>query len=182
MSNRVKQKYQDEIKKQLMSEFNFTNALAVPRLKKIVINMGIGEGKDDEGVLEKAGQAFSQLAGQKPVVTHARKSIATFKLTKGAPIGLMVTLRGEKMYAFFEKLVSMVLPKVRDFKGVSENSFDSTGNFNLGLREQTLFPEIDYKNIDKIRGLQITINTTAKNREQAKKLLELLGMPFRKES
>lgn len=180
--SQLQARYLADIRPKLKEEFGLTNFLAVPKISKIVINMGIGEGKDNQGVLEKAGQAFSQLAGQKAVVTHARKSISTFKLTKGAPIGLMVTLRGEKMYAFFEKLVSMVLPKVRDFKGVSENSFDSTGNFNLGLREQTLFPEVDYKNIDKIRGLQITINTTAKNRQQAKKLLELLGMPFKKES
>lgn len=169
-----------QVRSKLKEEFGLTNLLAVPKVKKIVINMGIGEAKDNEGVLDKAREAISSLAGQKPVVTKAKKSISSFKLTKGAPIGLMVTLRGSKMYAFFEKLVKVVLPKVRDFKGVAYTSFDTAGNFNLGLREQTLFPEVDYKNVDKVRGLQVTINTTAKNRDQGKRLLELLGMPFQK--
>lgn len=180
MANRLKQKYRDEVKKKLAEEFNLKNVHSVPKMNKIVINMGIGEAKDNEGVLDKANLALSSIAGQKPIVTKARKSIASFKLTKGAPIGLMVTLRGDKMYAFYDKLVSIVLPKVRDFRGVSEKSFDRAGNYNLGLREQTLFPEVDYKNVDKIRGLQITINTTATNKDQGKKLLELLGMPFAK--
>ncbi|MBI2022521.1 50S ribosomal protein L5 [Candidatus Daviesbacteria bacterium] len=178
--NRVKQKYLDEIKKQLMSDFNITNPYAVPKLKKIVINMGIGEAKDNSGVLDKTSQALAALTGQKPVVTKAKKSIASFKLTEGAPIGLMVTLRGEKMYAFFDKLTSIVLPKVRDFRGVSTESFDGRGNYNLGVREHTIFPEVDYKLVDKVRGMQVTINTTAENKDQAKKLLELLGMPFKK--
>jgi len=142
--------------------------------------MGIGEAKDNTGVLDKALIVITQLAGQKPVITKAKKSISSFKLTQGAPIGIMVTLRGEKMYAFLDKLFNIVLPKVRDFRGVSELAFDQGGNYNLGLREQMIFPEVDYKNIDKPRGFQITINTTAKNKEEGKRLLELLGMPFRK--
>lgn len=176
--NRVKQKYLDEVRGKLKEEFKLSNDFAVPRIVKIVINMGIGEAKDNSGVLDKASQALSVIAGQKPVVTKAKKSISSFKLTEGAPIGLMVTLRGEKMYAFFDKLTSIVLPKVRDFRGVSDQSFDKQGNYNLGIREHTIFPEVDYKNVDKLRGMQITINTTAGNREASKKLLELLGMPF----
>lgn len=178
--NRMKQRYQEEIKEQLLGDLKITNLLAVPKLAKIVVNMGLAEAKDNEGVLERASQNLAALTGQKPVVTKARKSISAFKLTKGAPIGLMVTLRGEKMYAFLDKLINIVLPKVRDFRGVPASSFDRTGNFNLGLREQLVFSEVDYKNVDKIRGLQITINTTAKNSEQARRLLELLGMPFQK--
>ncbi len=178
--NRLKQKYQEEVLKTLQSEFKVTNLLAVPKIRKVVINMGIGEAKDNTGVLDKALIVITQLAGQKPVITKAKKSISSFKLTQGAPIGIMVTLRGEKMYAFLDKLFNIVLPKVRDFRGVSELAFDQGGNYNLGLREQMIFPEVDYKNIDKPRGFQITINTTAKNKEEGKRLLELLGMPFRK--
>ncbi len=180
--NRLKQKYNEEIKNKLKEEFKLKNDLAVPRVKKVVINMGIGEAKDNQGILDKAALVITQIAGQKPVITKAKKSISTFKLTLGAQIGLMVTLRGDKMYAFLDKLINIVLPKVRDFRGVSDLSFDKQGNYNLGVREQTLFAEVDYKNVDKMRGLQITINTTAKNIEQGKKLLELLGMPFRKVS
>lgn len=176
--NRVKQKYLEEVKGKLKEEFKLPNDLAVPRIVKIVVNMGIGEAKDNAGVLDKAIQAMAAISGQKPVITKAKKSIAAFKLTEGAPIGLMVTLRGEKMYAFLDKLTSIVLPKVRDFRGVSDQSFDKQGNYNLGIREHTIFPEVDYKNVDKLRGMQITINTTAGNKEASKKLLELLGMPF----
>ncbi|MBI2021569.1 50S ribosomal protein L5 [Candidatus Daviesbacteria bacterium] len=176
----LKDKYYQEVKSKLMEEFNIKNGLAAPRLSKVVINIGIADAKDNEGVLDKARDNLSLIAGQKPIVTKAKKSISSFKLTKNAPIGLMVTLRGQKMYAFLEKLINIVLPKVRDFRGVSSKSFDPQGNFNLGLREQLIFPETDYKNIDKARGLQITINTTAKNVEQGKRLLELLGMPFAK--
>lgn len=180
MANRLKDKYTNEVRDQLKEEFNFSNNFAVPKLLKIVINIGVGEAKDNAGVLDKASLVLTSISGQKPVITKAKKSIATFKLTQGAPIGLMVTLRKDMMYAFFDKLTSIVLPKVRDFRGISDQSFDGRGNFNLGIREQTIFPEVDYKNIDKVRGMQITINTTAKNKEQAKKLLELLGMPFKK--
>ncbi len=178
--NRLKQKYLEEFKKQLKDAFALSNDFAVPKLDKIVVNMGIGEAKDNAGLLDKAKVNLGSLAGQSPVITKAKKSIAAFKLTKGQPIGLMVTLRGEKMYAFFDKLVSVVLPKVRDFRGVPDSSFDNRGNYNLGLREQTIFPEIDYRNVDKVRGLQVTITTTAQNKEQGRKLLELLGMPFTK--
>jgi large subunit ribosomal protein L5 len=178
--NRLKDKYLKEVKKVLQDEYKILNSYAVPRVEKIVVNMGIGEAKDSEAVLEKARTNLAALTGQKPVTTRAKKSISAFKLTQGAPIGLMTTLRGEKMYSFLDKLVSVVLPKVRDFRGVSDTSFDHMGNYNLGLREQIVFPEVDYKNIDKPRGMQITINTTAKNKEQGKRLLELLGMPFKR--
>lgn len=178
--NRLKQKYLEEVKAKLTQELGVKNPHALPRLIKIVINMAVSEGKENASVIEKALGNVSVIAGQKAMVTKAKKSIAAFKLTQGAPIGVMVTLRGEKMYAFLDKLINIVLPKVRDFRGVSDKSFDGQGNFNLGLREQILFPEVDYKTIDRLRGLQITINTSAQNREQGKKLLELLGMPFAK--
>lgn len=176
--NNLKAKYINEVKNTLQQELKRDNVMAIPRITKVIINIGIGEAKDNEGVLEKALINLAAIAGQKPVVTRAKKSISSFKLTQGAPIGLMVTLRGEKMYSFLEKLFDIVLPKVRDFRGVPVTSFDPTGNYNLGLSEQTIFPEIDYKNVDKIRGMQITINTTATNKEEGKRLLELMGMPF----
>lgn len=178
--NKLKEKYTSEIKEKLKQEFEFSNEYSIPKLSKIVVNIGVGEAKENANLLTKLQANLASLAGQKPVITLAKKSISSFKLTKGAPIGLMVTLRGERMYAFLEKLVNIVLPKVRDFRGVSDQSFDQLGNFNLGLREMVIFPEIDYSQIDKTRGLQVTINTTAKNKEQGKKLLELLGMPFMK--
>lgn len=180
MTNRLKTKYLEEIKPKLKEELKVKNDLALPRLKKVVINMGIGEAKDNQGVLDKATINLTAISGQKPMVTKAKKSIAAFKLVAGAPIGLMVTLRGEKMYVFLDKLISVVLPKVRDFRGISDQSFDSQGNFNLGLREQMIFPEVDYKNIDKTRGMQITVATTAKTKEEGKMLLELMGVPFKK--
>jgi len=178
--NRLKQKYLDEVKNKLAEEFSIKNSHAVPHLSKIVINMGLAEAKESDAVLEKSLENLKAISGQKPVVTKAKKSIAAFKLVQGQPIGLMVTLRGEKMYSFLDKLINVVLPKVRDFRGVPSQAFDAQGNFNLGVREQTLFPEIDYKNVDKIRGLQVTINTGSKNPEQGRRLLELLGMPFSK--
>ena len=181
LMNRLKEKYLKEVKPKLKEEFGYKNELAVPSLKKVVVNMGIGEAKDNEGILDKSRVNLTAIAGQKPMVTKAKKSISAFKLTKGQPIGLMVTLRGDKMYSFLDKLINAVLPKVRDFRGVSDVSFDSQGNFNLGLREQTIFPEVDYRNVDEIRGLQVTIATTAPNKEQGKRMLELLGMPFVKE-
>lgn len=176
----LKDKYTNEVKSKLREEFGLSNALAVPKIRKVVINMGISEAKDNAGILDKTSINIAAITGQKPVITRAKKSISAFKLTVGAPIGLMVTLRGEKMYAFLEKLLNVVLPKVRDFRGVSEGSFDGQGNFNLGLRELGIFPEVNYANIDKTRGLQITINTTARTKEQGKRLLELMGMPFKK--
>lgn len=178
--NRLKQQYIDEIKQKIKEEFQIANDMAVPKVTKIVINMGIGEAKDDKSVLDKANTNLTLIAGQKPVVTKAKKSISAFKLIQGSPIGLKVTLRGERMFAFLDKLVSVVLPRVRDFRGISDKAFDRQGNYNLGLREQSIFPEIDYKHLDKIRGLQITINTTAKDQVQGRRLLELMGMPFAK--
>lgn len=178
--NRLKQKYTEEVKVKLVEDLGVKNPHALPKLLKIVVNMAVSEGKDNSSASDKAVVNITALSGQKAVITKAKKSIATFKLTQGAPIGVMVTLRGERMFAFLDKLINIVLPKVRDFRGLSDNSFDSQGNYNLGLREQILFPEVDYKSIDRIRGLQITINTTAKNKEHGKKLLELLGMPFTK--
>lgn len=177
--NRLQEKYLNEIREKLLREFNFKNVMASPKLEKVVISIGAGEAKDDQGILEKISLYLTSLTGQKPVVTLAKKSIANFKLSKGQPVGMMVTLRGVRMFAFLDKLFNVVLPKVRDFRGVSEESFDGTGNFNLGLREQLIFPEVDYKLIDKVRGLAVTIVTTAKN-EQGKRLLELLGLPFQK--
>lgn len=177
--SRLQQKYLNEIRPKLKEELGFENIIAVPLLKKIVISMGLGEAKENSGVIDKAKIYFSALAGQKPVVTLAKKSIASFKVSKGQPVGMMVTLRGVKMYSFLDKLTSVVLPKVRDFKGISEKSLDESGNLNIGLKEQTIFPEVDYKTIDKTRGLAITITTTARNKKGGKRLLEELGIPFR---
>lgn len=178
--NRLKEKYIKEVQAKLQQELGLKNILAVPRLNKIVISMGLGEAKDNKEIIEKVRVYLKALAGQSPVVTFAKKSIASFKVSKGQPVGLMVTLRGNKMYAFLDKFTSVVLPKVRDFKGISQNSFDQGGNLNLGLKEQTIFPEVDYKSIDKVRGLAVTITTTAKTSDGGRKLLEALGMPFKK--
>lgn len=178
--NRLKEKYMNEVVKKLQDEFGLKNKLAVPALKKVVISMGLGEAKDNAAVIDKAKVYLTALAGQKPMVTVAKKSIAAFKVSQGQPIGMMVTLRGGRMYAFLDKLINIVLPKVRDFRGVSDRSFDSFGNLNMGFKEQIIFAEVDYKTIDKIRGMAITITTTAKNKDQGKKLLEYLGMPFTK--
>lgn len=176
--NRLQEKYVSEVVEKLMKELGFKNKLAAPMLKKIVISMGLGEAKDNAGVIDKARVYLTALAGQKPMVTKAKKSIASFKVAQGQPIGMMVTLRGTRMYAFLDKLINIVLPKVRDFKGISDKSFDSFGNLNIGLREQIIFPEVDYKTVDKIRGLAVTITTSAKNKKEGKMLLEALGMPF----
>lgn len=176
---RLKEKYISEVQPKLQQELGLKNRLAVPRLTKIVISIGLGEAKDNSGVLEKVKVYLAQLAGQSPIITLAKKSIASFKLSQGQPIGMMVTLRGNKMYAFLDKLINIVLPKVRDFKGISPKSFDEHGNLNIGLKEQTIFAEVDYKSIDKTRGLALTFTSTARNREEGRKLLENLGMPFR---
>lgn len=178
--NNLQQKYQTEVKPKLKEELGLKNDLAVPRVIKVVVNTGVGEAKDNASVLDAVKTNLSAISGQRPVVTKAKKSISTFKLVQGQPIGVMVTLRKERMYAFLEKLINAVLPKVRDFRGVSPNAFDEQGNYNLGLREQIIFPEVDYKSVDKTRGLQITITTSAKSKEEGKRLLELLGMPFAK--
>lgn len=180
-SNNLKVKYQKEIAPQLTKDFGLNNPLAAPKLEKIVINIGLSETLDDKKVLEAASEDLAVITGQKPKITRARQSIAGFKLRKGQPIGLMVTLRGQRMYDFLEKLVKVVLPRLRDFQGVSLESFDGQGNYSLGLPEQIVFPEIDYAKVDKVRGLEITIVTNAQIDEKAKRLLELLGLPFEKE-
>ena len=162
-----------------MKRFNYKNIMEVPKLDKIVINMGLGEAIQNIKILDSAVQELASISGQKPVITKAKKSIAQFKLRAGMPIGCMVTLRKEKMYEFFNRLVNTALPRVRDFKGISGKSFDGRGNYALGIREQLIFPEIHYDKIDKVKGMNIVIGTTAKTDEEAKELLKLLGMPFR---
>ena len=178
--NRLKEKYMNEVVKKLQEELGLKNKMAVPMIKKVVISMGLGEAKDNAGIIDKARIYFTALSGQKPMVTVAKKSIAAFKVVAGQPIGMMATLRGDRMYSFLDKLISVVLPKVRDFRGISDKSFDGFGNLNIGLKEQTIFPEVDYKTVDKTRGLAVTITTSAKNKVEGKKLLEYLGMPFTK--
>lgn len=176
---RLKEKYLNEVQQKLQEELGLKNKLAIPRIEKIVLSIGLGEAKDNTGILDQVKVYFAQLGGQTPVITKAKKSIASFKVSIGQPIGMMTTLRGDRMYAFLDKLINIVLPKVRDFKGISQSSFDTQGNLNIGLKEQTIFPEVDYKSIDKTRGLAVTITTTAKTKEEGKKLLEGLGIPFR---
>lgn len=175
------EKYKKEVVPTLSSELQTKNALALPRLVKVVVNVGIKEAAHDEVVLARAMEELMVITGQKPTVRRAKKSIATFKLVRGNPIGLTVTLRGERMYNFLEKLLNIVLPRVRDFRGASASSFDGHGNYSLGIAEQIVFPEVDFAKVDKTRGLEITIVTTAKTDEVARKLLEPLGMPFAKE-
>ena len=163
----------------MMKEFNYDNPMEVPALHKIVINMGLGEAVQDIKVMDSAMQDLATITGQRPAIRRARKSIAAFKVRKGMPIGCMVTLRGERMYEFFDRLVNFALPRVRDFRGVSSRSFDGKGNYTLGIREQIIFPEIDYNKVDRIRGMNITIVTTARTDEEGKALLKALGMPFR---
>jgi len=176
---KFKEHYQQNVIPALMKRFNYRNVMEVPRLEKIVVNMGLGEAIQNIKILDSAAQEMSGIAGQKPVITKAKKSIAQFKLRKGLPIGCMVTLRKERMYEFFNRLVNTALPRVRDFKGISGKSFDGRGNYALGIREQLIFPEIHYDKIDKIKGMNIVIVTTAKTDEEGKELLRLLGMPFR---
>lgn len=171
--------YEKEVRPALIRKFKYENVMRVPRMEKIVINTGLGEAIQNIKALDAASQDMMLIAGQKPVITKAKKSIASFKLRAGMPIGCMVTLRRERMYEFFQKLVTIVLPRVRDFKGVSGKAFDGRGNYTIGLREQILFPEIDYDKVDKVRGMNITIATTARTDEEAFELLKLLGMPFR---
>ena len=177
--NRLKQKYNQDITLKLQEELGIKNQMAVPKLEKIVVSISLGEAKDNAGILDKVKAYLSALSGQTPVVTKAKKSVAAFKVVAGQPIGMMVTLRGEKMFSFFDKLVNVVLPKVRDFKGISDQSFDLSGNLNLGMREQVIFPEVDYKSVDKTRGLCITVVTSADSKEGGKRFLELMGMPFK---
>lgn len=176
---KLKEVYQEKVVPALMKRFNYKNRMEVPRLEKIVINMGLGEAIQNIKILDSAALELSQITGQKPVITKAKKSIAQFKLRTGMPIGCMVTLRKGRMYEFFNRLVNVALPRVRDFKGLSGKSFDGRGNYALGIREQLIFPEIHYDKIDKIKGMNIVIVTTAKTDEEGKELLKLLGMPFR---
>jgi large subunit ribosomal protein L5 len=175
---RLKEKYQKEIATALKEKFNYDSAMQIPKLEKIVINMGVGEVKENPKALESAIKDLETITGQKAVVTKAKKSIATFKIRQGMSIGCKVTLRGEKMYTFFDKLISVALPRVRDFRGVNPNSFDGSGNYSMGIKEQLIFPEIEYDKVDKIRGMDIIFVTTAKNDEEAKELLKQFGMPF----
>ncbi|MBI5827193.1 MAG: 50S ribosomal protein L5 [Deltaproteobacteria bacterium] len=179
MTERLKEKYNKEVVPSMMKEFKYKNVMQVPRLEKIVLNMGLGEAVKDIKVVEAASRDMSMITGQRPVVTKAKKSIATFKLRAGMPIGCMVTLRGAKMYEFFDRFANFSIPRIRDFKGMPDRSFDGRGNYTVGIKEQIIFPEIEYDKIDKIRGLNITINTTAKTDEEAKALLKHLGVPFR---
>ena len=179
MAARLREKFAKEVAPALMKEFSITNPMAVPRLEKIVVNMGVGEATQNAKALDPAVNEMGQITGQKPVVTRAKKSIASFKVREGQPIGAMVTLRGERMYEFLDRLVNVALPRVRDFRGVSTRSFDGRGNYTLGLKEQLMFPEIDYAKVDKARGMNVTIVTTARDDNQARALLKHLGMPFR---
>ena len=180
MASRLKEKYQNEVIPALMERFQYKNVMEVPRLEKIVLNMGIGEAKDNPKALESAVNEMALIAGQKPVVTRAKKSISNFKLREGMNVGVKVTLRGDRMYDFLDKLMNISLPRVRDFRGVSPSSFDGRGNYALGIKEQLIFPEIDYDMVDSIRGMDIVIVTTAETDEESKKFLELMGMPFKK--
>jgi len=175
----LKEHYRSEVIPQLMKKFNYKNVMEVPKLEKVVVNMGVGEAVQNPKALEAAVNDLQMITGQKPVITTATKSIAAFKLRAGMKIGCKVTLRGNRMYDFVEKLINIVLPRVRDFRGVSPKSFDGRGNYTLGLREQVIFPEIDYDKIDKVRGMDITVVTTAKTDEEAREFLRLMGMPFR---
>jgi large subunit ribosomal protein L5 len=179
MAARLKEKYTSEIKVSLQKELGLENVMAVPKLEKIVINMGVGEATQNQKMMDPLVADLGAIAGQKPVVTRAKKSIAAFKLREGMPIGAMVTLRGDAMYEFLDRLISVALPRVRDFRGVSSKSFDGRGNYTLGLRDQLIFPEIDYSKVDKIKGMNVTIVTTATDDNGARALLKSFGMPFR---
>src|SRR5262245_17766488 len=179
MATRLREKYRQEIVPALMRDLGFKNVFAVPRLERIVLNMGLGEATQNPKVLDSAVEELTAISGQKPVVTRAKKAIANFKLREGVPIGAMVTMRGDRMYEFFERLVNAALPRVRDFKGVPDRAFDGRGNYSLGLREQVIFPEINLDKVDKIKGLTVVICTTARTDAEGKALLRALGMPFR---
>ena len=176
---RLKDKYRNEIAGALAKEFDIKNPMAVPRVTKVIVNMGLGEASSNAKILDVAAEELRAITGQKPVVTKAKKSIASFKLRQGMPIGVVVTLRGDRMYEFLDRLVSVALPRVRDFRGVSPKAFDGRGNYTIGIREQLIFPEIDFNKVDKLRGMNVSIVTTARNDEQARALLKALGMPFR---
>ena len=179
--SRLKDLYMDEIREQMMKKFGYKNIMQVPKLDKIVVNMGIGEARENEKILDAAARDMAIITGQKPVITKAKKSIANFKIREGMPIGCKVTLRGDRMYEFLDRLVNLALPRVRDFRGVNPNSFDGRGNYALGIKEQLIFPEIEYDKIDKVRGMDVVFVTTAKTDEEARELLRLFNMPFARE-
>jgi large subunit ribosomal protein L5 len=179
MSARLRDKYQKEVIPALTREFGYKNVMAVPRIQKIVVNMGLGEATANAKIVDTGADELARITGQKPVTRRAKKSIAAFKVRKGMPIGTMVTLRGERMWEFLDRLVNIALPRVRDFKGVSPRGFDGRGNYTLGLRDQLLFPEVDYMKVDKARGMNVSLVTTAKTDQEARKLLQFIGMPFR---
>ena len=176
---RLKERYQSDIVPAMREQFGYKNVMQVPKVTKVTLNMGIGEGTHDAKVLEEAGLQLGQIAGQKAQIRRARKSVANFKLRAGMPVGLRVTLRGDRMYEMLDRLMSIALPRIRDFRGIAPSSFDGRGNLNLGIKEQIIFPEIEYDKIDKIRGLDISIATTAKTDDEGRALLKLMGMPFR---
>ncbi|MEI5909206.1 50S ribosomal protein L5 [Bacillus spongiae] len=178
--NRLKAKYQSEITPALVSKFNYSSVMEVPKIEKIVVNMGVGDAVSNSKVLDVAVEELATITGQKPVITKAKKSIAGFRLREGMPIGAKVTLRGERMFEFLDKLISVSLPRVRDFRGVSKKAFDGRGNYTLGVKEQLIFPEIDYDQVSKVRGMDIVIVTTANSDEEARELLTQIGMPFQK--
>lgn len=180
MSTRLKEIYQNEIVEALMKKFGYKNIMQVPKIEKVVINMGIGEAKENVKILDAAASDLQTITGQKPVITKAKKSIANFKIREGMPIGCKVTLRGDRMYEFVDRLINLALPRVRDFRGVNPNAFDGRGNYALGIKEQLIFPEIEYDKIDKVRGMDICFVTTAKTDEEGRELLTLLGAPFAK--
>ena len=179
---RLKQRYFEEIRPQLMERFGYSTVMRAPKIEKITLNMGVGDAKQDSKMLEAAQEQLATIAGQRPSVRRARKSIAAFKLREGMPVGVSVTLRNERAYEFLDRLMSVAIPRIRDFRGLRTTSFDGRGNYSMGVREQIIFPEIDYDRIDQVRGMDITITTTAKTDEEARALLELLGMPFAREN
>jgi large subunit ribosomal protein L5 len=177
--SRLRDRYSNEVAPALAKEFGYTNVMAIPKIQKVVVNMGLGEATGNAKIVDTGADELSRVTGQKAVVTRSKKSIAQFKVRKGMPIGTMVTLRGDRMWEFLDRLISIALPRVRDFRGVSPRGFDGRGNYTLGLKDQLLFPEIDYMKVDKARGMNISVVTTAKTDEESRKLLQLLGMPFR---
>ncbi|MCR5705929.1 MAG: 50S ribosomal protein L5 [Acholeplasmatales bacterium] len=178
--NRLQEKYQNSVRAELQKQFNYNSSMEIPKIEKIVLNMGVGDATSNSKVLDDAVAEMTKIAGQKPVVTKAKKSIATFKLREGMPIGCKATLRGERMYEFLDKLISIALPRVRDFRGISADAFDGRGNYTLGVKEQLIFPEINFEEVKKIRGLDVVIVTTAKTDEEGRALLKLMGMPYKK--
>lgn len=180
--SRLKDRYKNEVLPTLMREAGYSNPMAVPRIEKVVVNVGLGEATQNARAIDAASHDIAAITGQRPVVTRAKRSVAAFRLRKGMPIGLMVTLRGERMYEFLDRFMNTALPRIRDFRGVSPEAFDGRGDYSIGLREQIMFPEIEFDKVDKVRGLQVNISTSARTDEEAKKLLQLLGMPFAKAS